>query len=103
MDSQLEMFAPVTVSSTSVLGLMVVLEERPCSCGELKVTIGASAGPHHGALVCTACERHRGWLSGETHRFITDVIDNVGRPTEPIVARFKNSRLSVNTPQQQSN
>jgi hypothetical protein len=105
MDSQLELFEPATVPSTSVVGLVIITEERPCPCpcGELKVTVGASAGPHHAALTCTSCKRHRGWLSGETYRFIIGVIDSFGRPTEPIVAKFKNSRASVNTPQQQSN
>jgi hypothetical protein len=97
MSTQMEMF-PIAAPSTSAVGLVMVLEDRPCPCGEVKVTIGASAAMHHASLACATCERHRGWLSGETHRFITDIIDNVGRPTEPIVARFKNSRASVDAP-----
>jgi hypothetical protein len=103
MSTQLEMFEPVTAPSTSVLGLVVILEDRPCPCGEVKVTIGASTAMHHASLICTACERFRGWMSKETHGFIAAIVDSVGRPTEPIVARFKNSRASVDTPQQQSN
>jgi hypothetical protein len=98
MSIQLDMFEPITAPSTSLLGLVMITEERPCPCGERKVVIDASAGPHYGSLICTVCERHRGWLSGPTHSFITNIIDSVGRPTEPIVARFKNSRASVDTP-----
>ena len=36
---------------------------------------------------CSDCDRFRGWMSGETFAFITTIIDQFGRPTEPIVVR----------------
>lgn len=91
---QLNMFREVTQASTLAFGLIVKLPDA-CSCGATQATVGSSAGPHHASLRCRACERHRGWMSGETYNFITRVIDNFGRPTEPISVRFKNSRVSA--------
>lgn len=95
---QIEMFGTV-VPSTSIVGLMVLLEERPCQlCGSLEATIGASAGPHCASLICAACSRHRGWLSAATYSFITNTVDTFGRTHEPITVRFKNSRNRADTP-----
>ena len=98
MNAQMDMFAAVTECSTSVIGLIVTMPHA-CVCGATESVIGSSSGPHHGRLRCIGCDRHRGWLSGTTYRFITNVIDNFGRPVEPIVVRFKNSRMSAETPQ----
>jgi hypothetical protein len=97
MNAQANLF-PVTVSSTSVVGLEVVLP-KPCrQCGEGTAFIGSSRGPHHASLVCSCCEIHRGWVSGETYRFISAIIDNIGRPTERIVVST-NSHKRADTPQ----
>jgi hypothetical protein len=87
---QLSMFG-ATMPSSSPVGLVVV-PPKPCrDCGSDTVIIGSSAGPHHARLNCCGCGCHRGWLSGETFRFISGVIDNFGRPTEPIEIRHNQS------------
>ena len=58
----------------------------------------AAAGPHHARLECRGCGCHRGWLSGGTFRFLSGVIDNFGRPTEPIESVTTNSRKSADPP-----
>ena len=79
---QSELFGGTTMPSTSIVGLMVVLEERqPCPCGSLTTIIGTSRGPHRASLQCACCQRHRGWLSTETHDFITEFVDLFGDRT----------------------
>jgi hypothetical protein len=93
MTAQLAMF-PSTVSSASVIGLAVKLP-RPCWCGSMVATIGSSAGPHHARLQCAGCETHRGWLSRDSYEFIVAVVDEFGRPEQPITIRFPNSHNSA--------
>ena len=85
-----------TVGSTSLTGLEMVLP-RACRCGATLATIGSSAGPHHASLKC-GCGAHRGWVSYETHQFLTGIIDTFGRPDQPVTVRFKDSRISANNP-----
>jgi hypothetical protein len=93
---QLALFEEATAISTSaVVGLHVILPQ-PCQCGECIAVVGSSRGPHHASVICSRCEIHRGWVSGETYRFITTVIDKIGRPTEPITVS-SNSRKSADT------
>jgi hypothetical protein len=87
---QLSMFEATTPSS-SPIGLAVVPPKRCRSCGSDTAIIGSSAGPHYARLNCRSCGRHRGWLSGETFRFLSDAIDSFGRPTEPVVIRHNQS------------
>jgi hypothetical protein len=90
---QLSMFGTVTTPSSSPIGLDVILP-RQCDCGSDAAIVGSSAGPHHARLECRGCGRHRGWLSAGTFRFLSDVIDNFGRPTEAITVTT-NSRKSA--------
>jgi hypothetical protein len=74
----------------TLIGLEVKLDrpadrERPC-CKNI-CRIGAARGPHAGALTCTGCGQHRGWLSKSTARWIQSVITRFGAPTTPIVVR----------------
>jgi hypothetical protein len=96
MTAQANLFPELTASSTSVVGLEVILP-RPCQCGEPLAVIGSSRGPHHACLRCCRCGRHRGWLSAETFRFLSNAIDNFGPPTEPITVTM-NSRMSADAP-----
>ena len=65
---------------------LLVRTPRPCRrCGAELVVIGPGKGPHAASLICAECETHRGWLSHESHRFITEIVDQSGRPTEPIL------------------
>jgi hypothetical protein len=94
--AQFSMFGAVTTPSSSPIGLAVILLRPCCNCGDERATIGSSAGPHHASLNCYGCGGHRGWLSGATFKFLSDVIENFGRPTEPITVS-SNSRKSADT------
>jgi hypothetical protein len=93
LPAQLTLFGS-TVPSTSILELAVRLP-RPCWCGSVVATIGSSAGPHHARLQCAGCNVHRGWLSRDSYEFIVAVVDEFGRPEQPIAIRFNNSRISA--------
>jgi hypothetical protein len=87
---QLSMFESTSPSS-SPIGLTVIVP-KPCSnCGSDAAVIGSSRGPHHASLLCECCGGHRGWLSGSTYKFLSDVIENFGRPAEPILVRQNQS------------
>jgi hypothetical protein len=66
-----------------VIGLAVDLQQQ-CRCGAYIAVIGPGKGPHLASLHCQACEKHRGWVSRESHRFISETIRLFGRPTAPI-------------------
>ena len=66
---------------------LVVRPPQPCRCGYELAVIGGGKGPHIASLHCAECETHCGWISRETHRFLTEIINRFGRPTEPIVLR----------------
>jgi hypothetical protein len=87
---QIDMFGTVTPSS-SPIGLSVILP-KPCgNCGSAAAVVESSRGPHHASLLCDRCGGHRGWLSGTTYRFLSGVIENFGRPSEPIEIRHNQS------------
>jgi len=74
-----------------LVGLQVVKlgrpvdRERPC-CRNI-CTIGAGKGSHAGALRCSDCGQHRGWISKSTATWIETVVTRFGAPTTPIVVR----------------
>lgn len=76
-----------------LLGLRVWLPQA-CRCGAVFAVIEAGDGPHHAGLRC-ACRRHRGWISGETPKFLRDVVSRFGRPTEPIEIRAPTVRITA--------
>jgi hypothetical protein len=87
---QLSMFGAITPSSSPV-DLSIILP-KPCSnCGSDSAVVGSSRGPHHASLLCDCCGGHRGWLPGAAFKFLSDVIDNFGRPTEAIEIRRNQS------------
>jgi hypothetical protein len=96
MTAQPSLFPELAASSTSVVGLEVVLP-RPCQCGEAIAVVGSSKGPHHACVVCSRCGVHRAWLSGATAAALNTIIDKFGRPTEPITVST-NSRTSADAP-----
>ena len=73
-------------SDNPLIGLVVDLQQQ-CKCGAYVVVVGAGKGPHLASLRCEACDEHRGWLSQQTHSFISETIKQFGRPTEPIKVR----------------
>jgi hypothetical protein len=90
------LFPELAPPSSSIVGLRVI-PPRSCQCGECIAITGSSCGPHHASLTCSRCGFHRGWLSGEAFRFLSDVIDRFGRPTEPVVIRHNQSVPSADT------
>ena len=65
---------------------LLVRTPRPCRrCGAELAVIGPGKAMHAAALICAECETHRGWLSHESHRFIAGIVDQFGRPAEPII------------------
>jgi hypothetical protein len=87
---QLSMFESTSPSS-SPIGLSVILPSQCRNCCSDGAVVGSSRGPHHASLLCECCGGHRGWLSGTTYSFLSDVTENFGRPTGPIEIRHNQS------------
>lgn len=68
-------------------GLLVQMEGNPCSCGEDTTVIGPGTETHAGRLDCAGCGKFRLWLPREIHSFVTECINKIGVPTDPIVYR----------------
>ena len=79
---------PETVPHDPVLGLAVDLPTGCRRCRGFLATIGEGKRPHAAALYCNGCGIFRGWVSRETHRFLTENIKFFGRPTEPVAIRL---------------
>jgi hypothetical protein len=79
---QLDMFALVD----PLVGIEVNFE-RHCLCGHDLHHLGPGSGPHRASLHCSSCGRHCGWLSHQVAKFLSDVIEHFGRPTEPVCVR----------------
>lgn len=100
----LDMFGSmIATSSSSPVSLAIILRRICCNCGHERATIGSSAGPHAARLNCCGCGDHRGWLSAATFKFLCDVIDNFGRPIEPIEIRQNQSTRERGYPSSNSN
>jgi len=81
--------------STSVVGLAVT-GLPPCKqCRSIDRIIGSSKGPHAASLHCD-CGRHSGWISETTCQFLAGIIENFGRPVDPI-ALYQNSHISADS------
>ena len=66
---------------------------RHCPCGHDTLLIGPGRGPHRASLNCTRCRRQCGWLSNESAKFISSVIEHFGRPTTPVCVRVSRGAL----------
>jgi hypothetical protein len=84
-----------TMEPGVLLGLPVHLADT-CRCGATLASIEAGRGPHHAGLRC-ACGRHRGWISGVTHKFLTETVKRFGRPTQPIQIRAPQARMTASS------
>jgi hypothetical protein len=84
LPGQPDLFGDCTLSSTSIVGLPLRLPSACGACGSAIVTLGASRGPHSGAIICDGCNRHRGWISRIEFERIGSFVSKFGRPTEPI-------------------
>jgi hypothetical protein len=90
---QLNHLEQATSNADSLLGLTVQLPDL-CRCGSSLASIEAGRGPHHAGLRC-ACGRHRGWVSGASHKFLTEAVKRFGRFTEPIQIRALQARMTA--------
>jgi hypothetical protein len=89
---QLNMFgSTIATTTSSPIGLSIILPKQCSNCGSDSAVVGSSRGPHHASLLCNCCGGHRGSLSGTTYRFLSGVIENFGRPSEPIEIRHNQS------------
>jgi hypothetical protein len=68
-------------------GLIIALPDA-CQCGATLVEIEVGCGPHRAGLRCL-CGRHRGWMSGTLHDFLTAIVAHFSRPANSIVIRNK--------------
>jgi hypothetical protein len=80
----------------NLAGLIVRCRKRPCpDCQSVDCLIGSADVPHpYGQMICVVCDRHRGQINKRAHAFISEIIRNFGRPTEPIQLCIKNSSPS---------
>jgi hypothetical protein len=83
--AQLDLF--VTPESRGPLVGLAVRLPDVCRCGNDVARIGAPAGPHLAELYCAHCEQHRSWLPRVAHQWLTETVNKLGRPTEPIAIR----------------
>ena len=82
-----DLFGHEPPADNSPFGLRIEMPTPCLNCTRNVATIGPGKKPHRASLRCTACMRFRGWVSIETFNFITDLVRQFGRPTEPIVVR----------------
>jgi hypothetical protein len=96
---QLELFGrtPVSLASTSVVGLTVLTEPCP-RCGSAAALVGSSRAMHSAGLNCCGCGRHVRWLSRQDFQCLTEIVDAVGHPTSPIDLRHSLTGLSTYVP-----
>jgi hypothetical protein len=87
---------PITEPSTSIIGLQVTLPQ-PCRCGKFIAITGSSGGPHYVSIFCSGCGTHRAWMLGATYNFLSTIIDQFGRPVQPIEVTL-NSRTPLDNP-----
>jgi hypothetical protein len=72
----------------SLIGIAIKAPRR-CQCGHDLFHVGPGRGTHRASVHCARCSRHSGWLSYETAKFLSDVIEHFGRPTMPVVVRMR--------------
>jgi hypothetical protein len=78
--------------ATPLEGLVVKLDreiDRKFPCCNNFATIAAGKAMHAGALLCSGCNRHRGWLSKETAGQLLETMRLFGPLTEKPVIRDK--------------
>jgi len=68
-----------------LIGIEIKVSRR-CRCQHDLFVICPGHGAHRASLHCTRCGR-RGWLSHQAAKFLSDVIEHFGRPTEPVYVR----------------
>jgi hypothetical protein len=69
----------------TLIGITVKLPDACKPCGSHLALIGTAPVPHRASLHCQKCRIFRGWVSSEAFRFVTKIVEQFGRPTEPIL------------------
>ena len=90
--SSTETFAPLGKIVAAALqehnplvGIDVRLPDRCKHCSSQLAVIGPSRPPHRASMNCKSCGSFRGWVSNVSFDFISKVVEQFGRPTEPIL------------------
>jgi hypothetical protein len=97
MSAQLNMFGTELSTDGSLVGLAIMLPEQCPRCGGHDAVIGAGRGPHKASIMCVG-GRHLGWMSIATFNFIHSIVQQFGRPTEPICANRQRVTAEVKSP-----
>ena len=79
--------AAVAPAPADLLQGLLVQMPTACRCRNELAVVGPGKAMHAAALLCCGCGKHRGWVSHETHRFLTETVNKFGRPTAPIILR----------------
>ena len=83
--SSTETFAPLSKIVNPLVGIDVRLPDVCRNCGSPLAVIGPSRPPHRGSLNCKSCESFRGWVSNVSADFISKIVEQFGKPGEPIL------------------
>src|SRR5262249_47121489 len=92
MAIQLDLFAAVAATPASALQSLAVQLPDCCQCGSYQAVIGEGKGPHRASLICSECQRHRGWMTHESHAFVTEFTEKFGKSATAIQIRRKSLR-----------
>jgi hypothetical protein len=76
-----------------ILGLVVKLPNSCSKCGDL---LAPGKPPHCASLLCQLCGLHRGWISHTNYKFLNEITNKFGVPSEPIVFRTRNTKPEEN-------
>jgi hypothetical protein len=79
-----------------LLGLAVKLPNTCGKCADLVAIIGPGKPPHCASLLCRSCGLHRGWILRVNYKFLNEIINKFGVPSEPIVFRTRNTQPEEN-------
>jgi hypothetical protein len=83
--SSTETFAPLGKIVNPLIGISVKLPDTCKHCTSDLAVIGAAPIPHRAALHCRGCQLFRGWVSNEAFRFVSKIVEQFGKPIEPIL------------------
>jgi hypothetical protein len=92
--SSTETFAPLGKIANPLIGITVKLPDT-CKCGSPLAVIGPAVVPHRASLHCQECRQFRGWVSNESFRFVSKIVEQFGKPIEPILIHRGKSEPEV--------
>jgi hypothetical protein len=84
MSLQLDIF---DANADPLIGITIKAPQRHCQCGHDLFHVGSGRGAHRASLHCARCKRPCGWLSDQTAKFLSDVVEHFGKPTAPVCVR----------------